>query len=64
MSFQSWNEGCLSNIFNNYCSLREKGIVKKIILLKSLENLLKKSTKHKEAVEDDYKNLKKIITYK
>ena len=42
----------------------EKGIVNKIILPKSLENLLKKSTKHREAVEDDYKNRRiKILLF-
>ena len=34
-----------------------------IILLKSLENLLKKSTKHKEAVEDDYKKRRIKISF-
>ncbi|MGN0750662.1 MAG: cell envelope integrity protein TolA [Treponema sp.] len=64
MISQSGNAGSLSNIFSNYLSLKEKGIVRKIILPKSIENLLKKSSKHWQAVADDYKELKKIITYK
>lgn len=54
----------LSTVFSNYHELYDFRIVKKIIFHKSLEKLLKERIEYRDAVADDYKELKKIITYK